>query len=360
MKDWIHLFLIIVVLVFISLNIWDLQNDLRDLQIHSDTADTRIISVMKEGMDLSLNSIDSLRDNDRKISLSINDIMNSTSLAVTDLSDSICSIWDHLKYEKIDYQKDQDKIRKGIKEQFKKSIQYTDTMLQLEKNRVSDLCVETFFSFVTIEALVPEYDPWGMPTGEFTWFVFGSGVVLTDQGLILTAGHVLDPNPYPDYPEFSIKDFRVKVANGNTFEIKNSAWFNIDEGEIDLGLIQIDLPNNYCTLDHVYLGDMGNLKVGQDLIVVGNPFGFKHSITKGILSRIGWEEFSEVSKQLYIQTDAPVNGGNSGGPIFGLDGRLYGICSWGVDRSDGISFFVPVNVIKRTIPKLLQKMYEDN
>jgi len=234
----------------------------------------------------------------------------------------------------------------------KGAIEYTNTMLDLQSDQVNRVYKDTYFSLVSIEGLVEKWGQYGS-AGEYEWMIGGTGVVLNNQGLILTAGHMLNLDMG------RVKDIRVRMADGSILEILDSSYLNLESGEVDLGIIKVDFPKGCRKYTPISLGNLTDLNFGQEMIVIGNPHGYEHSVTKGILSRLCHEGFREGRKQFYIQTDAPVNGGNSGGPVFGLDGRCYGICSWGVLNSDGLSFFVPVNVIKRTIPILIKKMYED-
>lgn len=239
----------------------------------------------------------------------------------------------------------------AVQESVKQSIQYTDTVVSKERDTLPDLYKETYFSVVTIEKLTPDLNRYGFEIGPPSWSTRGTGVFLGHTGLVLTAGHVLDL----DSRENIIK-LRVKMPNNGVFEIMDSAFFT--DLVPDLGIAKIDLPDGYKMLEPIQFGDMGSLKIGQEVCVVGHPYGLDYTITKGVLSRIGREEIDGVS-QLFLQTDAPINGGNSGGPIFGLDGKCYGICSWHFERADGLAFFVPVSAIKKSIPILLKKMCED-
>ena len=121
--------------------------------------------------------------------------------------------------------------------------------------------------------------------------------------------------------------------------------------ETDVAVIKIDANN----LPTVQLGDSDKLKVGEWVIAIGNPFGLSHTVTAGIVSakgrsRIGLSEYED-----FIQTDAAINFGNSGGPLLNIDGKVIGINSAIFSRSGGymgIGFAIPINMAKYVYDKI--------
>jgi putative serine protease PepD len=125
-------------------------------------------------------------------------------------------------------------------------------------------------------------------------------------------------------------------------------------------VIQIDAPKE--KLKAIPMGNSKNLKIGQKVLAIGNPFGLQRTLTTGIVSSIGRTIRSDAGTLIedVIQTDAAINPGNSGGPLLNSDGEIIGINSAILSPSGGnvgIGFAVPVNTAKRVIPELLSKGY---
>ena len=117
-----------------------------------------------------------------------------------------------------------------------------------------------------------------------------------------------------------------------------------------MALIKIDAGND---LPAAPLGDSNQLRVGEWVMAIGNPFGFDHSVTAGIVS--AKTRFIPGSYSDYIQTDASINPGNSGGPLIDLHGSVIGVNSAIYTRtgsSMGIGFAIPINLVKEEIPEL--------
>jgi 2-alkenal reductase len=137
----------------------------------------------------------------------------------------------------------------------------------------------------------------------------------------------------------------------------------------DLAVIQVDAPAS--ELHPLTLGDSSQLKVGQTVIAIGNPFGLSGTMTTGIVSALGRtlesnraaENGSFFSASDQIQTDAAINPGNSGGPLFNLKGEVIGVnrairtdssTSGGEPVNSGIGFAIAVNIVKRVAPGLIK------
>jgi len=159
----------------------------------------------------------------------------------------------------------------------------------------------------------------------------GSGFIISPDGYVLTNAHVV-----ADASEVTVKltdrrEFAAKVIGAD----KRS----------DVALIKIPATN----LPSVHFGDSSRLQPGQWAIVIGSPFGFENSVTAGVISATG-RPLPDDNGQTYvpyIQTDAAVNPGNSGGPLFNIDGQVVGINSQIYSRTGGymgMSFAVPINL----------------
>lgn len=167
---------------------------------------------------------------------------------------------------------------------------------------------------------------------------FGSGFVVSDDGYIVTNHHVIDG---ADEIEVSLQDRTVYAA-----ELVGS------DPRTDLALLKIDAEG----LPAAALGDADSLKVGQWVLAIGSPFGFDYTATQGIISALSRSLPSNDSSYVpFIQTDVAVNPGNSGGPLFDLDGRVVGVNSQIYTRSGGymgLSFAIPVDVVKNVVGQL--------
>ncbi len=153
----------------------------------------------------------------------------------------------------------------------------------------------------------------------------GTGCIVTKDGLILTGLHVVD----------GAKEIDVTTYNGQTYKAKFIAKM---EDKKDLALLKINPKENMPT---VSFGDSEDVRVGQRVLSIGNPFGFSNTLTQGIISRI------DYTKNRF-QTDAAINPGCSGGPLINSTGEVIGI-SQSIYNPDhnisniGIGFAIPSN-----------------
>lgn len=173
----------------------------------------------------------------------------------------------------------------------------------------------------------------------------GSGVVITENGYILTNQHVAG-NKY--------SSCYVTLDDGNTYE-GNVVW---SDGNIDLAIVKINKSN----LEYLELGDSDSLTLAEDVYAIGNPLGleFQKTVTKGIISALNRtikieDEMQNVYMEDLIQTDATINEGNSGGALIDIEGKLIGINSVKISDAEGIGFAVPINIVKPIINKLISE-----
>lgn len=172
----------------------------------------------------------------------------------------------------------------------------------------------------------------------------GSGVVVDDEGHIVTNFHVVDGARSLDVTLFDGSRYRAEVVG-------------LDPGD-DLAVIKIDAPAS--RLHPVRLGDSSGLKVGQKVFAIGNPFGLEKTLTVGIVSSVGRTLRASNGKLIsgVIQTDAAINPGNSGGPLLNTDGEMIGVNSaifTPTGGNVGIGFAIPSNTVARVLPDLLDK-----
>jgi len=174
----------------------------------------------------------------------------------------------------------------------------------------------------------------------------GSGSVIDAKGHILTNHHVVA----------EAQKLEVTLADGS----KWPATLVGSDPDNDLAVIKIEAPRE--KLKVVSMGDSRNLRIGQKVLAIGNPFGLQRTLTTGIISSLGRTIRSDVGTLIedVIQTDAAINPGNSGGPLLNSDGEIIGINSAILSPSGGnvgIGFAVPVNTARRVVPELLAKGY---
>lgn len=172
---------------------------------------------------------------------------------------------------------------------------------------------------------------------EFKQRSLGTGFIIDKQGYIVTNNHV-------------IKDadkIMVRLRDGEEFDAEIVGR----DPNTDIALIKIKAMRD---LTAVSLGDSNDLKVGQWVLAIGNPFGLGHTITAGIVSAKG-RVIGSGPYDDFIQTDASINPGNSGGPLVDMDGKVIGINTAIVASGQGIGFAVPINLVKDVIRQLKEK-----
>lgn len=168
----------------------------------------------------------------------------------------------------------------------------------------------------------------------------GSGFVVDKAGYILTNQHVVE----------GARTISVRFSDGTTREAQVAGT---DKGN-DLALLKIDLPTGVPAAP---LGDSDRVSVGDIAVAIGSPFGLDQTVTQGIISAVHrtWAPDSGRVRRNLLQTDAPVNPGNSGGPLLNAQGEVVGITSLiesPVRGNVGVAFAIPVNTAKRLMPQL--------
>jgi len=168
----------------------------------------------------------------------------------------------------------------------------------------------------------------------------GSGFVISPDGYILTNNHV-------------VKDadkVKVQLTNGKEYTAKVIGA----DAPTDVAVIKVD-ANNLPTLK---LGDSDELQVGEWVIAIGNPFGLTSTLTVGVVSAKGRSGLNIEDYEDFIQTDAAINMGNSGGPLLNVDSKVIGINTAIVSPSGGslgIGFAIPINMVKTIYKQLIDK-----
>jgi S1-C subfamily serine protease len=166
----------------------------------------------------------------------------------------------------------------------------------------------------------------------------GSGVIISEQGRVLTSAHVLD----------GADMIMVRFSSGRTVKAEVIA----SAGVADVALLQLhNLPGE---VPAARLGDSDVVAVGDQILVIGAPYGIRHTLTVGYISgrRQSKTPCPGISPFEFLQTDAAINQGNSGGPMLDMQGRVIGIVSRILSRSggsEGLGFAVGVNTAKRLL-----------
>jgi protease Do-like 1, chloroplastic len=171
----------------------------------------------------------------------------------------------------------------------------------------------------------------------------GSGFVWNKQGHIVTNFHVI----------YGANAIKVTLADRSEHQAKLVGA----DPDHDLAVLQIPVPETM--LEPLAIGTSHDLRVGQKVLAIGNPFGLDHSLTTGVVSALGRtiKSMSNRTIEGVVQTDAAINPGNSGGPLLDSAGRLIGVNTQIVSPSGayaGIGFAVPVDTVNRIVPELIK------
>ncbi len=167
----------------------------------------------------------------------------------------------------------------------------------------------------------------------------GSGVIVTNEGHIITNNHVVD----------QVDEIEVQLSDGQT---KKARVVGADE-QVDLAVLKIDNPG----VKPLKLADSDTVQPGDFVLAIGNPFGFEETVTEGIISSKGRPNRSDFFGEL-LQTDAAINPGNSGGPLINLRGEVIGIntaIASTTGGSQGVGFAIPSNTVRTALESLLKQ-----
>lgn len=216
-------------------------------------------------------------------------------------------------------------------------------VVQIKANKIEKRTISTW------EEEWPFDDWWerffGIPREreqEFRATSFGSGFFISPDGYILTNNHVVE----------NAETVKVYTINKNEYEAKIVGT----DPKTDLALLKVDASN----LPYAQLGDSSQCQVGEWVIAIGNPLGMEHTVTAGIISAKGRQLGGSLNLpeyQDFIQTDAAINRGNSGGPLVNMKGEVIGITSIILAPTGGnigIGFAIPSNLAKKIVEQLKQ------
>ena len=239
----------------------------------------------------------------------------------------------------------------------------TNSILLKEGNTLNRLFKQTEDSVVAIMRTLPSSTTVTTPDTQNTT-ILESGFLYDNQGHIITAKHAVG----------DAKIINVPFDNGNRRTAKVIGSDPLD----DIAVLQIvenlsqhtQQPKTCLPPTHLTIGNSSNVRIGQPVIAIGNPYGLEHTMTAGIVSQTGRliPATSSVQKFLTlhfpwvvysipdgIQTDAPINQGNGGGPLLNLQGQVIGMNTASISHSNGIGFAISSNLLSRIVPILVAK-----
>jgi len=162
----------------------------------------------------------------------------------------------------------------------------------------------------------------------------GTGFIIDSQGFVVTNAHVLSGGNW------------IKAINYKQEEL-NAEFIGYDN-TLDIALLKISLTEKYLEL-----GNSNKVQVGTKVIAIGNPLGLQFSVSQGIVS--GVHRLGPNSIEAYIQTDAALNPGNSGGPLINTDGEVIGINNFKIGSGESLGFALESNFIKEAVNQIYLK-----
>jgi len=192
---------------------------------------------------------------------------------------------------------------------------------------------------ISITGSSKKLTPYNMPAQAFSGL--GSGVIIdAQQGYIITNFHVVE----------NANQIIVKLVSGHQYQANIVG----QDPQSDIALLKIDSEQ---PLTAIKFADSDNIQVGDFTIAIGNPFGLGQTVTSGIISALGRSGLNLQNLENYIQTDAAINSGNSGGALLNLNGELIGINTAILGPNGGnigIAFAIPSNMVKNLTQQLLE------
>lgn len=225
----------------------------------------------------------------------------------------------------------------GIVNQVSDAVVYLETTVE-NKNSADPFFDDPFFRYFF-------GDSFSFRTTPKVSKGIGSGFIINPEGYIITNEHVID----------GAKEVSVTVKG---FEEPFNATIVGKDFNLDLAVLKI---NSSKKLPHIKLGNSDNMRVGEWVIAIGNPYRLDHTVTVGVVSAKGRPvtipDQSTGKQRVYknlIQTDAAINPGNSGGPLISLDGEVIGINTAINAQAQGIGFAIPINTAKEVLDELIK------
>lgn len=169
---------------------------------------------------------------------------------------------------------------------------------------------------------------------EFKRQGLGSGFIISQDGYVVTNNHVVE----------RAEDIKVILEDGTEFKAEVIG----KDAKTDLAVLKIEAEYDFVAVE---VGNSDQLRIGDWVMAIGNPFGLGYTVTSGIISAKG-RSLGLGAYDDFIQTDAPLNPGNSGGPLFNLNGEVIGVNTAISARGQGIGFAIPINLASNVINQL--------
>ena len=207
---------------------------------------------------------------------------------------------------------------------------------------------------VTYTATSNSYFGFGMPSTS-TATATGSGIIISEDGYILTNNHVVDTSSSSSYSYYDISDATSVKVKLNSSTYGDDATFDAKivgkDSQTDLAVLKIDRTG----LTAAEFANSDEAVVGEFVMAVGSPLGLDTTVTTGIISAVNREVESDGNKYVCIQTDAAINSGNSGGALVNSDGKVIGINTLKLSGTgvEGIGFAIPINSTLDIIDQLI-------
>ena len=187
--------------------------------------------------------------------------------------------------------------------------------------------------------------------GSGTTEAAGSGIIISDDGYILTNNHVISSDTSTSSFYAITEATSIKVNLYNSDETFDATVIGTDS-YTDLAVLKIDKTG----LTPATLGDSNNVKVGEFVMAIGNPLGMDYSVTTGVVSAVNREVESEGTTYYAIQTDAAINSGNSGGALVNANGEVIGVNTLKLSGTgiEGIGFAIPISSTTSVVNQLIE------
>lgn len=225
-----------------------------------------------------------------------------------------------------------DTVKDGVVNLYTRRLEEKETKFGVSPNDILPFrifIISDLFDIIPFKIPIPFEDE---------GFSLGSGFIINQQGYILTNAHVIH----------NATDINVVLSGGKK---RYSAKIIGADRLTDTALLKIE-PDSFLKV--LPLADSDTLKTGEMVLAMGNPLGLMHSLTSGIISAKE-RVYPELNDKLvdFIQTDAAINPGSSGGPLLNLHGEVVGINTALVSQAQSISFAIPINTVKEVMPMLV-------
>ena len=189
--------------------------------------------------------------------------------------------------------------------------------------------------------------------GQETLYGAGSGIVISQDGYIITNAHVAENENYP-VSKLEVNVNTTDPETGDVISNKYVAELLGSDTDTDLAVLKIDATD----LTAAKLGNSDELSLGDDVVVIGNPLGLETSVSKGVVSGLNRQVYDDNSISA-IQTDTAINSGNSGGGMFNMYGEVVGVVNMKLinDNAENLGFAITINDAKAVISDLITKGY---